>query len=125
MAEGFLRDLGGDRFQVASAGIEPGRLHPLAIQAMAEDGIDISLQESKSVERYVDDRFDVVITVCDDANEACPIFPNASRRLHWSFPDPSRAKGSDDEVFAVFATVRDAIRERIESELINSETRAA
>ena len=125
MAEGFLRHLGGVRFEVESAGTEPGRLNPLAIQAMAEEGIDISLQESKSVDRFVDERFDLVITVCDDANESCPVFPNARRRLHWSFPDPSRARGDDEAVFAVFVVVRDAIRERIERELIDSETRAA
>lgn len=120
MAEGFLRALGGDRFEVQSAGTEPGRLNPMAIQAMAEIGIDISLQEAKSVERFVDDGFDVVITVCDEANEACPFFPNAKRRLHWSFPDPSRATGDDDARFRVFVGVRDAIRARIEHELVGA-----
>ena len=120
MAEGFLRALGRDRFEVESAGTEPGTLHPMAIQAMAESGIDISLQESKSVERFVDDAFDLVITVCDEANEACPYFPNAQRRLHWSFPDPSRAKGDDDVRFRIFVAVRDAIRARIERELIGA-----
>lgn len=125
MAEGYLRHLGGDRFDVTSAGTEPGHLHPMAIQAMAEDGVNIALQESKSVDRFVNDRFDIVITVCDDANEACPVFPNAEHRLHWSFADPSRATGDDEEIFAAFVTTRDAIRERIERELIGSETRAA
>lgn len=118
MAEALLRALGGDQFEVESAGTEPGTLHPMAIQAMAENGVDISLQESKSVERFVDDAFELVITVCDEANEVCPYFPNAKRRLHWSFPDPSRATGDDDARFRVFADVRDAIRTRIERELV-------
>ena len=125
MAEAFLRELGGDRFEVESAGTEPGRLHPMAIQAMAESGIDISLQESKSVERFIDDAFDLVVTVCDEASEACPYFPNARRRIHWSFPDPSRATGTDEERFAVFLQTREAIRERIERELVAPAMRAA
>jgi arsenate reductase len=124
MAEGLLRALGGDDFEVASAGTEPGTLHPLAIQAMAEIGIDISLHEAKSVERFVDDAFDLVITVCDEANEACPFFPNAARRLHWSFPDPSRATGDDETRFRVFTTVRDAIRDRVR-ELVAVRSHAA
>ena len=125
MAECFLRALAGDRFEVESAGTEPGTLHPMAIQAMAESGIDISLQESKSVERFVDDAFDLVITVCDEANEACPHFPNAQRRLHWSFPDPSRATGDDDARFRSFAAVRDAIRTRIARDLVAAGSAAA
>jgi arsenate reductase len=125
MAEGFLRALGGDRFDVESAGTEPGTLHPLAIQAMGEAGVDISLQRAKAVDPFYRRAIDVVITVCDEANEACPIFPNAKRRLHWSFPDPSRATGDDEEKFAVFVHVREAIRERIESELIASDRQAA
>ena len=118
MAEGYLRELGGDEFVAASAGTEPGTLNPLAVQAMAEDGVDISLQRSKSVERYLAEAFDLVITVCDDAAERCPIFPGARQRLHWSFPDPSRVFGADDQRFAAFVTVRDAIRARVERELV-------
>jgi arsenate reductase (thioredoxin) len=118
MAEGLLRELGGDRFDVASAGTEARGLNPLAVQAMAEEGIDISLQQSKTLERYVSEPFDLVITVCDEANEACPYFPNAKERRHWSFPDPSAVLGGDAARFAAFVAVRDAIRERIERELL-------
>jgi arsenate reductase len=123
MAEGFLRALGGDRFEVESAGTEATSVNPLAIQAMAEEGIDISTHESKTHDRFVDEPFDLVITVCDDAAEACPVFPNARERRHWSFPDPSRARGSDEERFAVFTRVRDSIRERIEAELLGVASR--
>jgi len=118
MAEGFVRAFGGDRFDVSSAGTEARGVHPFAIQAMAEDGIDISTHESKTIDRYLGAPFDLVITVCDEAAEACPVFPNARARRHWSFPDPSSAIGDDEQRFAVFAEVRDAIRERIEAELL-------
>jgi arsenate reductase (thioredoxin) len=118
MAEGFLSTLGGDRFEAASAGTEARAVHPLAIQAMAEAGIDISTNESKTIDRYLGEPFDLVITVCDDAAEACPVFPNARRRRHWSFSDPSLAIGDDETRFARFVEVRDAIRERIERELL-------
>jgi len=114
MAEGFLRHLGGDAFEADSAGTEPGALHPLAVEAMAEVGVDISGQRAKSVDDFVQQPFDFVITVCDDAKEACPFFPNAANRLHWSFPDPSAATGSHEERLAVFREVRDGIRVRVE-----------
>jgi arsenate reductase len=118
IAEGFLRELGGDRFDVASAGTEARGLNPLAVQAMAEEGIDVSLQEPKTLDRYVNEPFDLVITVCDEANEACPYFPNAKERRHWSFPDPSAVRGDDETRFAAFRVVRDRVRERIERELL-------
>jgi arsenate reductase len=118
MAEGFLRELGAGRFEAASAGTEARGLNPLAVQAMAEEGIDISLYESKALYRYLDETFDLVITVCDDANEACPYFPNAKERRHWSLPDPSAVLGDDATRFAAFRVVRDAIRERIQRELL-------
>ena len=118
MAEAFLNALGDGRFQAFSAGIIARGLHPLSIQAMAEVGIDISLQESKRVDKFADQAFDVVITVCDEANEACPYFANARQRRHWPFPDPSAAEGDDDARFAAFVAVRDAIRERLERELL-------
>jgi arsenate reductase (thioredoxin) len=124
MAEGFLRALGGDRFEVESAGTEATTVNPFAIQAMAEEGIDIATHESKTLDRFVDQPFDLVITVCDDAAEACPVFPNARERRHWSFPDPSKARGTDEERFAVFARIRDAIRERIEAELLRVRSRS-
>jgi arsenate reductase len=118
MAEGLLRHLGGARFDAFSAGTEATRVRPLAIRAMAELGIDISGHESKTLDRYLNDQFDKVITVCDDANEACPVFYGARERLHWSFPDPSKATGSEAEQLAVYRDVRDAIRTRIQQALI-------
>ena len=118
MAEGLLRHLAGDRFEVMSAGTEATHVRPLAIRAMNEIGVDISGQESKTLERYLEEPFDYVITVCDDANEACPFFPGVSNRLHWSFEDPSRAEGSEEERLAVFRSVRDRIRDRVQAELL-------
>jgi arsenate reductase len=118
MAEAWLRHLGGDRFNVHSAGTEATRVRPLAIRAMAEVGVDISGHRSKTLERYLPESWDVVITVCDDANEACPLFPGGKRRLHWSFPDPSKATGAEEEQLAVYGRVRDAIRARIADELV-------
>jgi arsenate reductase (thioredoxin) len=117
MAEGLLRALAGDRFEAMSAGTEATHVRPLAIRAMRELRVDISGQESKTLDRYLREPFDYVITVCDDANEACPFFPGAQSRLHWSFEDPSRAKGSEEERLAVFRSVRDGMRQRIEDDL--------
>lgn len=117
MAEGLLRRLGGERVESASAGTEATRVRPEAIVVMREIGIDISAQESKTLDRFLDQPFDLLITVCDDANEACPVFPGATRRLHWSFPDPSKATGTEAERLAVFREVRDAIRSRIERDI--------
>lgn len=118
MAEGLLRKLGGDRFESFSAGTEATHVRPLAIRAMSELGIDISSQESKTLDRYLHEPFDAVITVCDQANEACPVFFGARERLHWSFPDPSKAEGSQEQQLEVYREVRDAIRARIEQELL-------
>ncbi|MGH2499049.1 MAG: arsenate reductase ArsC [Candidatus Limnocylindria bacterium] len=109
MAEGLLRALGGDRFEAASAGTTARGVHPLAIEAMAELGIDISRQRSKTVDE-VGDAFDVVVTVCDTS---CPIPPRATLRLRWKFPDPSAAGGGDEERRAAFRTVRDGIAGRV------------
>ncbi len=118
MAEGLLRHLAGDRFDAYSAGTEATAVRPLAIRSMAELGIDISGQESKTLDRYLGEPFDAVITVCDQANEACPVFLGATERLHWSFPDPSRATGTEEGQLVVYQGVRDAIRTRIERDLI-------
>ena len=118
MAEGLLRQHGGEQFEVFSAGTEATAVRPLAIEAMAELGIDIAGQESKTLDRYVNEPFDDVITVCDTAAEACPIFPGAQRTRHWSFEDPSKATGSEEERLAVYRRVRDEIRARIEKELL-------
>ena len=113
MAEGFLRDFGGDRFEVYSAGTEATAVRPEAIAAMAEVGIDISGHESKTVERYLGQSFAWVITVCDQAREACPVFPGAEETAHWGFDDPSAATGDDAARMAVFRRVRDEIARRV------------
>lgn len=118
MAEGLLRHLAGDRFEAYSAGTEATGVRRLAVRAMAEIGIDISRQRSKMLDRYVGQSFDAVITLCDEANEACPVFPGATERLHWSFADPSAGTGTEEERFAKYRAVRDGIRKRIEQELI-------
>ncbi len=113
MAEALLRWLAGERVEVYSAGTEPSRVHPLAVRAMAELGIDISRAESKSLQRFLGQSFDWVITVCDQAAEACPVFPGAGRRLHWSLPDPSAASGDETERLRQFRTVRDRLLEHL------------
>ena len=117
MAEGLLRALGGDDYQVFSAGTEASSVRPEAVAVMAEIGIDISRQSSKTLDQYLSQSFDAVITVCDDANESCPIFPGARTRLHWSIPDPSAVKGSEDERLEAFRTARDDLHFRIRSML--------
>jgi arsenate reductase len=117
MDEGLLRGMAGDRFEVFSAGTEATRVRPEAISVMAEIGVDISAQESETLDRYLGEPLDLVVTVCDDANEACPVFPEASERLHWSFPDPSKAAGGHEERLRASRNVRDQIRARIEGEL--------
>jgi len=109
MAEGFLRALGGDRFDVESAGTRATRVHPLAIRAMAEAGIDISSQRSKAVDE-VGEGWDVVVTVCDSS---CPVPPRSGMKLSWRFADPSKAKGSEQEQLETFRHVRDAIAARV------------
>jgi arsenate reductase len=122
MAEGLLRALGGPDFQVFSAGTEPGRVHPLAIQAMAELDIDLNSHWSKGIEAFSDQPpMDLVVTVCDEAAEACPVFPRAHRQEHWGFPDPSQAVGTDEERLAVFRRVRDAISARIRRFLVQED----
>ena len=118
MAEGLLRHLGNERFEVFSAGTEATLVRPMAIQAMSELGIDISHQQSKTLDRYLGEPFDDVITVCDTAAEACPVFPGAVRRRHWSFEDPSKATGNETEQLQVYRKIRDEIRSRIEHELL-------
>jgi len=111
MAEGLLRrDDAGERFEVFSAGTRPSAVRPEAIAVMAELGVDISGQRSKSVEEFRGQSFDYVLTVCDAARESCPVFPGAGRRLHHSFDDPAAATGSEAERLAVFRRVRDELR---------------
>ncbi|MEX2124600.1 MAG: arsenate reductase ArsC [Woeseia sp.] len=111
MAEGLLHHDAGDRFDVQSAGVKPGRIRPEAIAVMQELGIDISGQRSKHVDEFAGQHFDYVLTVCDNANESCPIFPSQTNRLHRSFEDPAALQGTEQERSALFREVRDEIRE--------------
>jgi arsenate reductase len=113
MAEGLLRHDGGGQFEVFSAGVEPSHVRPQAVEAMREIGIDISGHRSKSVDEFLGREFDYVITVCDNANERCPVFPGKTKRIHWSFDDPAAAGGDEATKLAVFRRVRDEIRHRL------------
>lgn len=113
MAEGLLRHIAGDKFEIASAGTIASFVRPQAIAVMAEIGIDIAGHRSKCLDEFLATPFDYVITVCDNANEACPVFPGPAKRFHWSFDDPAEAAGSDEEQLAVFRRVRDEIRETL------------
>jgi arsenate reductase len=113
MAEAFLRARAGDRFEAASAGTEATRVHPLAIRVMDETGIDIRGHRSKTVDALLDQPWDYVITVCDQANERCPVFPGRTTRRHWSFDDPSQAVGSEDDRLRTFRRIRDEIARAI------------
>ena len=113
MAEGLLREMAGERFDVESAGVAPSAVRGEAIQAMQEIGIDISGHNSKSVDLFVDQQFDYIITVCDNARESCPVFPGTAERIHWSFDDPAAAQGDDQSRLAAFRRVRDEIRSRL------------
>jgi len=111
MAEGLARQILGDAVRVQSAGSSPGRVHPLAIRALAEEGIDISSHRSKSVDEIDLANLDVVITLC--AEEVCPVVPSRARKLHWPLPDPAAADGSDEERLQRFREVRDLLRARL------------
>ena len=120
MAEALWQELGAGKWQAASAGSQPsGYVHPLAIAAMAELGADLSDHHSKAVQEFADREFDVVVTVCDNAQENCPVFPGATRMLHWPFEDPADATGTDDEKLVVFRRIRDQIARRIRGYLAN------
>jgi arsenate reductase len=120
MAEGWLRHLAGERFEVFSAGTAPSVVNPLAIQVMAEVGIDISRHRSKSVAEFLGQPFDFVITVCDQAAETCPIFPGPAQHIHWSFPDPAAVQGDEEQRLAAFRQVRDGIATRLRDWLRSS-----
>jgi arsenate reductase len=113
MAEGWLRQIAGDGAEVQSAGTKPAGLNPMAVAVMREAGIDISGQRSKHVDELAQRDFLFVITVCDSAREACPVFPGALYQLHWSFDDPAAAAGTEAERLAVFRRVRDEIQSRV------------
>ncbi len=116
MAEGMLRHLTGDKFEVESAGTRPSVVNPIAIKVMAEIGIDISGHRSKSVDEFQGMYFDLVITTCDAARETCPVFPGKVRHLHWSFSNPAEARGSKEEILSAFRKVRDQIKQKIQEE---------
>lgn len=110
LAEGILKRALGDAFRVESAGSKPaGYVHPLAVKALAEIGIDISAHESKHMDLFLDDAVETVITVCGNADQACPMFPGQMNRHHWPFDDPAHATGTEEEQFAVFRRVRNEI----------------
>ncbi|MNI03303.1 Arsenate-mycothiol transferase ArsC2 [compost metagenome] len=110
IAEGFLRHFAGSRAEVYSAGIETHGVNPKAILVMAEAGIDISSHTSNHVNEYAAIDFDHVITVCDNAKESCPYFPSRAKKLHYNFPDPAKATGTEEEVMNEFRRVRDLIK---------------
>ena len=111
MAQGLLRSFGGDKVEVFSAGTSPSIVRPEAIAVMSELGIDLSGHRSKHVREFDGQHFDYVITVCDQANESCPVFPGDTERIHWSFPDPAAVEGSETERLAAFRRVRDSLAE--------------
>lgn len=115
MAEGFARALGSQEWEVYSAGFEPKGVHPMAIEVMREAGVDISHQTSKLLDSTLLAKMDYVITLCGEADEACPVTPPSVTRLHWPLEDPARATGTPEEVRAKFRQVRDEIRRRVES----------
>ena len=116
MAEGILRHYGGDKFEVFSAGTQPSKLNEIAVRVMREISIDISHQRSKDVSEFSGQHFDAVITVCDNAKETCPVFPDKTHQIHWAFPDPPhRAKEVTEEVLKEFRQVRDLILEKFKA----------
>jgi len=119
MAEGLLRALHGNRYEVFSAGTEPGRVSPYAIKVMAEIGIDIGAHRAKSLQEFSDQAFDYVVTVCDHAKESCPVFPGGKKYLHQSFDDPSSLTGTAEEMMVGFRRICHEIRRWIEEEFSN------
>jgi len=121
MAEGFLRHIAGDKFEVFSAGVKPTQVNPLAIKVMAEVGVDISKHRSKSAMEFIGQRFDYVITVCDNAKQTCPVFPGKYEKIHWILEDPAEAQGSEEERLVFFRRIRDKIKEYV-LDFINRQT---
>lgn len=113
MGEGLLRHLAGGKVEVFSAGARPSSVHPYAVRAMQDRGIDISAQRSENLTRYLDIEFDYVITVCDRAADACPHFPGPARRIHWSFSDPAAVDGDDAAILESFVAVRDGLERKL------------
>ncbi len=119
MAEGLMRSLGLGLWEVKSGGLLPSYVHPLAIRVMEEIGIDISHQTSKSMEQFLNEDFDYIVTLCDHAAMSCPTFPGQAKRLHWSLEDPAAAVGTIEQRLIVFRKIRDEIKTKIE-ELLKS-----
>jgi arsenate reductase len=113
MAEGFLKHYGNGKFEVYSAGLRPSHVHPLAIKVMAESGIDITSQYSKTVNGFLSQEFSYIITVCGGAKELCPTFQGKYRTIHWSINDPATAEGTEEEMMKIFRDVRDKISEEV------------
>jgi len=113
MAEGFLRHMAGDRFEAFSAGVKPTQVNPLAIKVMAEAGIDISKHRSKSAMEFIGQKFDFVVTVCDNAKQTCPIFPGKYEKIHWDLEDPVEAQGTEEERLVFFRRIRDEIKNNV------------
>lgn len=114
MAEGFARALSPAGWEIESAGLDPHGVNPRAIQVMQEVGVDISHHTSDLLDPAKLPHYDVIITLCGDANERCPVTPSTVRRLHWPFPDPARAEGTEEQILARFREVRDGIRAKVE-----------
>ncbi len=114
MAEGFARHIGQGRVEAFSAGVEPSRLNPFAVDAMQEKGIDISHQRSKAFDENLARRMDILVTVCGNADERCPVLPPEVKKFHWPLEDPAAAKGNDAEIRAIFRKSRDEIETRVE-----------
>jgi arsenate reductase len=115
MAEGWAKALKGDVIDASSAGTAPAGINPKALQVMAEVGVDISGQRSTHVQEYLNEYFDVVVTLCGDARDTCPVFPGDARVIHHGFDDPARAEGTEEEILEVFRRVRDEIRDFVSS----------
>ena len=111
LAEGYLRKFAGDKANIYSAGIETHGVNPSAIATMKEDGIDISKHTSNNVDEYANIDFDYIITVCDNAKEACPVFPSKAKKFHFNFPDPAKTTGTEEEIMAQFRAVREMIKD--------------
>ena len=118
MAEGFAKKMLPKNMEIFSAGLEPKGLHPMAVKVMQEVGIDISQQESKNIPEIPIDKIDLVVTLCGDATERCPVFPGKVERIHWALEDPAKAQGSEEEIAIVFRKIRDNIKSYIISYLL-------
>jgi len=125
MAEGYLRSVAGERFDVMSAGMEPKGLNPLAVAAMRESGVDISRQRSKDITELLGTPVQYVVTVCSNAREKCPVFPATVKFVHWNLDDPAAVQGTEEEKLAAFRKVRDQIFAHINSEFGLAEGRKA